>query len=62
MRVGTERNLRLSQVSSQDLRMPHGSGLDVARARGSGWRHSVIVMTACGSIDEAVQADEGWRT
>jgi DNA-binding NtrC family response regulator len=40
-----------------DLRMPHGSGLDVLRAA----RHAdpdvpVIVMTAYGSIDEAVQA------
>src|ERR1051325_1960900 len=40
-----------------DLRMPHGSGLDVLRA----WKAAaadvpVILMTAYGSIDEAVQA------
>jgi DNA-binding NtrC family response regulator len=40
-----------------DLRMPHGSGLDVLRAaRGADPDVPVIVMTAYGSIDEAVQA------
>lgn len=40
-----------------DLRMPHGSGLDVLRAaRAADGRIPVIVMTAFGSIDEAVQA------
>jgi DNA-binding NtrC family response regulator len=40
-----------------DLRMPHGSGLDVLRAaRGADGDIPVIVMTAFGSIDEAVQA------
>src|SRR3982751_382619 len=40
-----------------DLRMPHGSGLDVLRAaRGADQDVPVIVMTAYGSIDEAVQA------
>jgi DNA-binding NtrC family response regulator len=45
------------RVVLTDLRMPHGSGLDVlhaARAADSGV--PVIVMTAFGSIDEAVQA------
>ncbi|MGH9900430.1 MAG: sigma-54-dependent transcriptional regulator [Pyrinomonadaceae bacterium] len=40
-----------------DLRMPHGSGLDVLRAaRASDPFVPVVVMTAYGSIDEAVQA------
>ena len=40
-----------------DLRMPHGSGLDVLRsARAADADVPVIVMTAFGSIDEAVQA------
>src|SRR5947207_10835331 len=40
-----------------DLRMPHGSGLDVLRAaRNADADIPVIVMTAYGSIDEAVQA------
>lgn len=40
-----------------DLRMPHGSGLDVLRAaRSTDGNIPVIVMTAFGSIDEAVQA------
>ncbi len=40
-----------------DLRMPNGSGLDVLRAaRAADGSMPVIVMTAFGSIDEAVQA------
>lgn len=40
-----------------DLRMPNGSGLDVLRAaRTADGEVPVIVMTAFGSIDEAVQA------
>jgi len=40
-----------------DLRMPNGSGLDVLRAaRAADSGAPVIVMTAFGSIDEAVQA------
>jgi DNA-binding NtrC family response regulator len=40
-----------------DLRMPNGSGLDVLRsARSADAEVPVIVMTAFGSIDEAVQA------
>src|SRR3989442_2143664 len=40
-----------------DLRMPHGSGLDVLTgARAADSDVPVIVMTAFGSIDEAVQA------
>jgi DNA-binding NtrC family response regulator len=40
-----------------DLRMPHGSGLDVLHAaRAADGDVPVIVMTAFGSIDEAVQA------
>src|SRR5688572_11132485 len=40
-----------------DLRMPNGSGLDVLRAaRAADMDVLVIVMTAFGSIDEAVQA------
>jgi DNA-binding NtrC family response regulator len=40
-----------------DLRMPHGSGLDVLRAaKAADADLPVVVMTAYGSIDEAVQA------
>ena len=40
-----------------DLRMPHGSGLDVLRAaRAADSDVPVIVMTAFGSIDDAVRA------
>src|SRR4029453_16204120 len=40
-----------------DLRMPNGSGLDVlSAARAADGEVPVIVMTAFGSIDEAVQA------
>jgi DNA-binding NtrC family response regulator len=40
-----------------DLRMPHGSGLDILRAaRATDPDLPVILMTAYGSIDEAVQA------
>jgi DNA-binding NtrC family response regulator len=40
-----------------DLRMPHGSGLDVLRAaKAADPDLPVILMTAYGSIDEAVQA------
>jgi DNA-binding NtrC family response regulator len=40
-----------------DLRMPHGSGLDVLHAaRAADADVPVVVMTAYGSIDEAVQA------
>src|SRR4030095_9955112 len=40
-----------------DLRMPNGSGLDVLRAaKAADGSIPVIVMTAFGSIDEAVQA------
>jgi len=40
-----------------DLRMPNGSGLDVLRAsRAADPDVPVVVMTAYGSIDEAVQA------
>src|ERR1044072_3850503 len=40
-----------------DLRMPHGSGLDVLRAsKAADAEVPVILMTAYGSIDEAVQA------
>ena len=54
----------LNQISSSrhrlvltDLRMPHGSGLDVLRAaRAADADVPVIVMTAFGSIDEAVRA------
>ncbi len=45
------------QVVLTDLRMPNGSGLDVLRAaRSADGNVPVIVMTAYGSIDEAVQA------
>src|SRR4029450_4541725 len=54
----------LNQLSSTrhrlvltDLRMPHGSGLDVLRAAKTADADvPVIVMTAFGSIDEAVRA------
>jgi DNA-binding NtrC family response regulator len=40
-----------------DLKMPHGSGLDVLRAaKAADPDAPVVVMTAYGSIDEAVQA------
>ena len=40
-----------------DLRMPNGTGLDVLRAaKAADGNIPVIVMTAFGSIDEAVQA------
>ena len=40
-----------------DLRMPHGSGLDVLRAsRAANPEVPVVLMTAYGSVDEAVQA------
>jgi DNA-binding NtrC family response regulator len=40
-----------------DLRMPHGSGLDVLRAaRAADPEIPVVLMTAYGSVDEAVQA------
>jgi DNA-binding NtrC family response regulator len=45
------------RVVLTDLRMPHGSGLDVLRAaRAADSDVPVILMTAFGSIDEAVQA------
>jgi len=45
------------RVVLTDLRMPNGSGLDVLRAaRAVDGDAPVIVMTAYGSIDEAVQA------
>src|SRR3989441_1771406 len=45
------------KVVLTDLRMPNGSGLDVLRAaRAADSGTPVIVMTAFGSIDEAVQA------
>src|SRR6059058_6013841 len=45
------------KVVLTDLRMPHGSGLDVLRASKNADNDvPVIVMTAFGSIDEAVQA------
>ena len=40
-----------------DLRMPHGSGLDVLRAsKEANPEAPVVLMTAYGSVDEAVQA------
>src|SRR5919206_1426982 len=40
-----------------DLRMPHGSGLDVLRAsKAADPEVPVVLMTAYGSVDEAVQA------
>ena len=45
------------RVILTDLRMPHGSGLDVLHAaRNADGDVPVIVMTAYGSVDEAVQA------
>src|SRR5438876_9484005 len=44
------------KVVLTDLRMPNGTGLDVLRAaRAADGDVPVIVMTAYGSIDEAVQ-------
>ncbi|HEX8558555.1 MAG TPA: sigma-54 dependent transcriptional regulator [Pyrinomonadaceae bacterium] len=40
-----------------DLRMPHGSGIDVLRAsKAAAAETPVVLMTAYGSVDEAVQA------
>ncbi|HMF55550.1 MAG TPA: sigma-54 dependent transcriptional regulator [Pyrinomonadaceae bacterium] len=45
------------RVVLTDLRLPHGSGLDVLRAaRAADPEVPVVLMTAYGSIDEAVQA------
>src|SRR5438876_3266663 len=45
------------RVVLTDLRMPHGSGIDVLRSsKNADGDVPVIVMTAYGSIDEAVQA------
>jgi DNA-binding NtrC family response regulator len=45
------------RVVLTDLRMPHGSGLDILRAtKDANPETPVVVMTAYGSIDEAVQA------
>lgn len=45
------------KVVLTDLKMPHGSGLDVLKAaKAADADSTVIVMTAFGSIDEAVQA------
>jgi len=45
------------RVVLTDLRMPHGSGLDVLRAsKAADAEVPVVLMTAYGSIDEAVQA------
>jgi DNA-binding NtrC family response regulator len=59
-----EANAALNQIATSrfrliltDLRMPNGSGLDVLRAAKTADSETpVIVMTAFGSIDEAVQA------
>lgn len=56
-----EASVELSQtpykVVLTDLKMPHGSGIDVLRAAKAADADSlVILMTAFGSIDEAVQA------
>lgn len=56
-----EASVELSQtpykVVLTDLKMPHGSGIDVLRAAKAADGDSlVILMTAFGSIDEAVQA------
>src|ERR687891_106992 len=51
--IGTSRH----RLVLTDLRMPNGSGLDVLRAaRAADADVPVVVMTAFGSIDEAVQA------
>src|SRR5919107_3651052 len=43
-----------------DLRMPHGSGIDVLRAsKAADAEVPVVLMTAYGSVDEAVQAMKG---
>jgi DNA-binding NtrC family response regulator len=57
-RVGAQEISRTPhRIVLTDLRMPHGSGLDVLRAaRAADPDVPVIVMTAFGSIDEAVQA------
>src|SRR5260370_8351550 len=45
------------RVVLTDLRMPHGSGLDVLRAaKAADGDIPVILITAFGSIEEAVQA------
>src|SRR5262245_25083842 len=50
-------SLNRHRVVLTDLRMPNGSGLDVLRAaKSADVDVPVIVMTAFGSIDEAVQA------
>jgi DNA-binding NtrC family response regulator len=50
-------SLNRHRVVLTDLRMPNGSGLDVLRAaRSADADVPVVVMTAFGSIDEAVQA------
>ncbi len=47
----------LHRLVLTDLRMPHGSGLDVLRAAKTADADlPVVVMTAFGSVDEAVQA------
>src|ERR1043165_3007148 len=57
-RAATEEIARVPhKVVLTDLRMPHGSGIDVLRAaKNADHEVPVIVMTAYGSIDEAVQA------
>ncbi len=53
----TEIAARPHKLVLTDLRMPNGSGLDVLRAaKAADGSIPVIVMTAFGSIDEAVQA------
>ena len=52
-----ELSLKPHRLVLTDLRMPNGSGLDVLRAsRAANPDVPVILMTAFGSIDEAVQA------
>jgi len=57
-RVAMEEIARVPhKIVLTDLRMPNGSGIDVLRAaRSADGEVPVIVMTAYGSIDEAVQA------
>jgi putative PEP-CTERM system response regulator len=57
-RVAIEEIARVPhKIVLTDLRMPNGSGIDVLRAaRSADGEVPVIVMTAYGSIDEAVQA------
>src|SRR5215210_3406347 len=57
-RAGAQEITRVPhRIVLTDLRMPHGSGLDVLRAaRAADPDIPVIVMTGFGSIDEAVQA------